>query len=137
MPHAFPGPLTFIISSQLCTTVVALCPDSALTRLQKRLVEAAHILPVGAPGSIDNVINGIALSPTYHEAFDDSLIFLDDEYTMRINPYKERQLRTLRLDGGLADFKAFLGKKIHLPPDVRQWPDKNFIRLANKVRRVG
>src|ERR1700674_5816266 len=38
----------------------------AVTRVQLRLVDAAHILPVGVRGSIDQVRNGIALSPTYH-----------------------------------------------------------------------
>lgn len=35
----------------------------AVTRVQLRLVDAAHILPVGATGSVDHVRNGIALSP--------------------------------------------------------------------------
>jgi putative restriction endonuclease len=48
----------------------------AVTRVQLRLVEAAHILPVGAPGSSDHVNNGIALAPTYHRAFDAGLIYL-------------------------------------------------------------
>lgn len=34
----------------------------AVTRVQLRLVDAAHILPVGADGSADHVRNGIALS---------------------------------------------------------------------------
>lgn len=38
----------------------------AVTRMQLRLVEAAHILPVGAEGSSDDVRNGLCLSPTYH-----------------------------------------------------------------------
>ena len=38
----------------------------AVTRVQLRLVDAAHILPVGAPGSSDHVRNGLALAPTYH-----------------------------------------------------------------------
>jgi len=55
----------------------AFMPRCAVTRIQLRLVEAAHILPVGAPGSIDHVCNGLALSPTFHRAFDDALIYLD------------------------------------------------------------
>jgi len=53
----------------------------AVTRTQLRLVDAAHILPVGAPESVDDVCNGIALSPTYHRAYDNGLIYLDEEYT--------------------------------------------------------
>lgn len=107
----------------------------AVTRAQLRLVDAAHILPVGAPGSVDDVRNGLSLAPTYHRAFDTGLIYLDDEYVMRINPRKERQLVSLRLDGGINTFKSHLGK-IHLPPDRRQYPNRDFIRRANRFRQI-
>jgi putative restriction endonuclease len=99
-------------------------------------VDAAHILPVGAEGSTDDVQNGLALSPTFHRAFDNGLVFLDDEYVMRINPAKELQIVTLRLDGGLPDFKSLLDRRIHLPPDRRQWPEPAIIRKANDYRRI-
>jgi putative restriction endonuclease len=108
----------------------------AVTRMQLRLVDAAYILPVGAEHSTDEVRNGVALSPTYHRAFDNALIFLDKDFVMRINPAKELQLATLRLDDGLPDFKSYLGRKIHLPPDRRQWPDPAMIRKANAYRRI-
>ena len=108
----------------------------AVSRLQLRLVDAAHILPVGVEGSTDDVQNGLALSPTFHRAFDNGLVFLDEEYVMRINPAKEMQLVTLRLDGGLPDFKSLLDKRIHLPPDRRQWPEPGIIRKANDYRRI-
>jgi putative restriction endonuclease len=108
----------------------------AVTRLQLRLVDAAHILPVGAEGSTDEIQNGLALSPTFHRAFDNGLVFLDEEYVMRINPAKELQLATLRMDGGLPDFKSVLDKRIHLPPDRGQWPEPAIIRKANVYRRI-
>lgn len=104
--------------------------------MQLRLIDAAHILPVGAEGRTDEVANGICLSPTYHRAFDRALIYLDTSLNMQINPTKERELITLGLDGGLNDFKAYLGKRIHLPPDRNQWPDTKFIYAANKFRRI-
>lgn len=107
----------------------------AVTRAQLRLVEAAHILPVGAPGSADHVCNGVALSPTFHRALDNALIYLDERFRMRVNSAKESSLVTLNLDGGLAAFKSALGK-IHLPADKQQWPDPQFIRKANEYRRV-
>jgi putative restriction endonuclease len=108
----------------------------AVTRMQLRLVDAAHILPVSAQNSTDDVRNGLALSPTYHRAFDNALIFLDESLVMRINPAKALQLATLRLEGGLPDFKNYLGKRIHLPPDKRQWPEPGMIRKANSYRRI-
>jgi len=103
--------------------------------MQLRLVEAAHILPVAAPGSTDHIKNGLALSPTYHRAFDTGLIFVDTEYVMRINPTKSAQLKKLNLTAGFPDFKASLGK-IHLPADRSQWPHLSFIRKANKLRGI-
>ena len=107
----------------------------AVTRMQLRLVEAAHILPVLDPSSIDDVRNGIALSPTYHRAYDFGLIYVDDNYIMRVNHRKEIQLTRLNLTGGIEEFKASLGK-IHLPPDRRQWPHTTFIRKANRYRGI-
>lgn len=103
--------------------------------MQLRLVEAAHILPVAASGSTDQVRNGLALSPTYHRAFDNGLIFVDTEHVMRINPAKSAQLEELNLTAGLPDFKARLGK-IHLPADRAQWPHSSFIRKANRLRGI-
>jgi len=34
------------------------------------------------------------LSPTFHRAFDNGLVFLDEDHVMRINPAKELQLFT-------------------------------------------
>lgn len=108
----------------------------AVTRMQLRLIDAAHILPVGSEGSSDEVNNGLCLSPTYHRAFDRSLIYLDEKLVMQINETREKELIRLGLAGGLSDFKVYLGQKIHLPADRRQWPDVEFIRAANKFRRI-
>jgi putative restriction endonuclease len=107
----------------------------AVTRVQLRLVEAAHILPVGSPESADHVTNGIALSPTYHRAFDAGLIFLDDRYEMRLNENRITEFTGLGLAGGLQGFRSVLGR-IFLPPDRTQWPHRDFIRRANRYRRV-
>jgi hypothetical protein len=83
----------------------------------------------------DHFENGIAPSPTYHRAFDNGLIFLDDELRMRINPSKETHLATLGLTGGLPSFRSALGR-IHLPPDRRQWPSTAFVGRANRFRQI-
>jgi len=108
----------------------------AVTRMQLKLIDAAHILPVGARGSNDEVYNCICLSPTYHRAYDRSLIFLDDDLVMRINPAKKQELARLHLDGGIADFEAYLNRRIHLPADNNQWPHLELIREANKFRKI-
>jgi len=107
----------------------------AVTGIQLKLVEAAHILPVGAPGSVDDIRNGIALSPTYHRAFDRGLIFLDKQFQMRVNEKKIAELKSLGLDGGISTFTARLGK-IYLPKDRSKWPDPEFIVKANRYRNI-
>jgi putative restriction endonuclease len=108
----------------------------AVSKIQLRLVDAAHVLPVGAPGSTDDVRNGIALAPTFHRALDAGLIYLDASYNMRINARKKVSLATLHLDGGIQNFEAVLGR-ILLPPDRRQWPDVSLINKANQYRLIG
>jgi len=107
----------------------------AVTQAQLRLIDAAHVLPVGAPGSSDDIRNGIALSPTYHRAYDNGLIYFDNSYVMQINPEKERELAALNLAAGLATFRASLGRLV-LPPNRNQWPDQNLIQRANHFRRI-
>lgn len=107
----------------------------AVTRMQLKLVEAAHILPVATDGSPDHITNGLALSSTYHRAFDMGLIYLNEEYEMRMNVPRRTRLIEEGLDTGLNSFEETLGK-IHLPPDRAQWPDPALIRAANTLRNV-
>ncbi len=106
----------------------------AVTGLQLRLIEAAHILPVGANGSTDDVSNGICLSPTYHRAYDRGLIYLTEDRRMLINEHKKQDLIRLGLGGGLPEFEAHLNREIFLPPDRLQWPGIDFVRKANVFR---
>ena len=106
----------------------------AVTRVQLRLVEAAHILPIHAPGTVDQVRNGVALSPTYHRAFDSGLIYLDTDFVMRLNADKAAELRQIGRVGGLRAFKVPLDKPIHLPAHRRLRPAVSMIRRANRFR---
>ncbi len=108
----------------------------AVTRAQLKLVEAAHILPVGADRSTDSVRNGIALSPTYHRAFDHGLIYLTSELRMQLNRARLEHLTSLQLVGGLESFAAHLNRVIHLPVDPNQRPSPQFVDLANKFRNI-
>jgi putative restriction endonuclease len=108
----------------------------AVTRWQMGLVEAAHILPVEAGAdSIDHVTNGIALSPTFHLAFDRSLIYLTVDYEMRLNPRFVERVQQDGLAAGLEALQASLGR-IHLPHDTQQRPSPTFILKANTFRKI-
>lgn len=51
----------------------------AMCGLGLDLIESAHILPVAAPGSVDEVRNGLALCANHHRAFDRHRIWVDPE----------------------------------------------------------
>lgn len=108
----------------------------AVTRTQLRLVDAAHILPVPSGDSSDHVTNGMALSPTFHRAYDNCLIYLDENFVMKLNEKKAEELKADNLDGGLTQFRSFLDKKIHLPLDTNQRPRAEYIIKANEYRRI-
>lgn len=109
----------------------------AVTRQKLKLVDAAHILPVKAgERSIDHVRNGIALSPTYHRAFDRGLIYLDRDMVMHLNVAEVNELSQMDLADGINEFAAHLGK-IHLPYNLELRPDPYFILLANRFRGLG
>lgn len=108
----------------------------AVTGIQLRLVEAAHILPVGAASSTDQTTNGLCLSPTFHRAYDRALIYLDESYVMRINPHQEEELVREGFAGGIEHFRAQLGQTIHLPSNRNEWPSLEMIRKANRFRQI-
>ena len=116
--------------------IVAYDHKCCVTGLQLRLIDAAHILPVGAENSTDHVTNGLCLSPTYHRAYDRGLIFLTEDRRMLINESKRDDLVRLGLGGGLVQFESCLGREIFLPPDRGQWPNLGYIREANDFRAL-
>jgi len=80
--------------------------------------------------------NGIALSPIYHRAFDQGLIYLTPGLRMEINPHRVGHLTSLQLLGGFDTFTPQLNRVIHLPADPNQRPSQQFIDLANKFRNI-
>lgn len=116
--------------------IIAYSQKCCVTGLQLRLIDAAHILPVGAPGSSDDVQNGLCLSPTYHRAYDFGLIYLNEDRKMVLNDQKRGEFVRLGLGGGLQQFISPLGKGIFLPQNRRHWPGKEFIQAANRFRSI-
>lgn len=108
----------------------------AITRAQLKLVDAAHIVPVPAERSSEHVTNGIALSPTMHRAFDNGLIYLEQDYIMKLNEERVNELNNENLNAGLNQMRNMLQGRIHLPADRNQWPNPQFIIEANRYRRI-
>ena len=65
---------------------------------------------LGQTEAHDQVQNGIALSPTYHRAFDAGLIYLNQNFEMRINEGQVHLLRNMDLAGGVDAFRQPLGR---------------------------
>lgn len=108
----------------------------AVTRVQLKLIDAAHIHPVGAEGSTDSVRNGLCLSPTYHRAFDQGLIYLTPDLRMKLNPSKLGKLKALNLAGGFDYFRQYLEQEIFLPANPQQRPAVEYVRRANAFRGI-
>jgi hypothetical protein len=67
--------------------VAAYDEKCAMCGINLGLVSGAHILPVSAPNSVDQVWNGVALCENHHRAFDRHLIWVEpSRRKLRIHP---------------------------------------------------
>lgn len=106
----------------------------AFCRVQLGLLDAAHIIPVAAPGSTDEIVNGVALCKLHHLAYDTNLVAFDHAYRIKVSEARVRQLTHVDLGGGLKDFKVALGEKLALPDNARHHPNREYIRTALRFR---
>jgi putative restriction endonuclease len=107
----------------------------AMCGVQLELIDAAHIIPVAAPTSTDETINGIALCKLHHAAFDRNLISFNENYKIEVSSAEENRLSAVNLVGGLKEFKKNLKSAIILPADKRDYPKSNYIKEARSVRK--
>lgn len=106
----------------------------AFCGLQLDLVQAAHILPVSHDRSTDETHNGVAAYFLHHAAYDGGLIAFDESYKVLVKEEKMRHFVERHRDGGMSKFRSGLRQLILLPPDVRDRPHVELIRLASRVR---
>ena len=78
------------------------------------MVDACHIIPF-AQSHDDTISNGIALSPTFHRAFDHGLIAITNDYTIAVN----KRITDHSLSNGLMEYH---GKPIILPTERAFYP---------------
>ncbi|MCL4486922.1 MAG: HNH endonuclease [Chloroflexi bacterium] len=106
----------------------------AVCGVQLRLVDAAHIIPVSNEKSTDETQNGLALCALHHRAYDQALIWVQEDYTVALNELQLKDLARTRQDQGLGEFSQNLRTLILLPPAVADRPHVEYIRIANKLR---
>lgn len=115
----------------------------AITGLQLELPVAAHILPVASGVKNDKISNGISLSPTFHAAMDDGLIYLaydiDDRLHLKRNGIRSGYLRHRKWDGRADMVLAYAESEIspkNMPDDRNEWPDKKMVDEGNRWRGI-
>lgn len=92
----------------------AICGLQVKDQKNRPLVDACHIIPF-AESYNDSVRNGIALSPTFHRAFDKGLLSLSDNYRVILHP----QLKDASVDFSLRQYE---NQEIYLPNDSQFHP---------------
>ena len=78
------------------------------------LVDACHIMPFAETYN-DSIRNGLALSPTFHRAFDRGLIAISDSYKILVHP----KIKDYHPDAGIRQYE---NREIYLPADERFYP---------------
>lgn len=78
------------------------------------LVDACHIMPFAQTYN-DSIRNGLALSPTFHRAFDRGLIAVSNNYKVLVHP----KLKDFNPDSGIRQYE---NQEIILPEEVKFYP---------------
>jgi len=102
----------------------------AICRLKEiRLLDAAHIVGDLEERGEPTISNGISLCSIHHRAFDQDLVGIDADYTVRVS----RRLLDDEDGPMLALLKAFHAQALVLPRTAAQRPDRE--RLATRFDR--
>ncbi len=106
----------------------------SICEIQLDLVEAAHILPVGAPGSIDATSNGLSLCILHHRAYDDVLIGISEDYRVLRNDLRLRELERFNLTNKQREFFEGLRPVLLLPRRASDRPRPDYLRSSMQFR---
>ncbi len=106
----------------------------AMCGVQLRLIEGAHILPVGEKGSTDRTSNGVALCALHHKAYDQSLVTFDKDFKTHVNEPMVVALKTENKAAGLSRFRSALRPILISPPAKSDRPNPKYVAQANKLR---
>ena len=84
------------------------------------LVDACHIIPFAETYN-DSIKNGLALSPTFHRAFDRGLIAVSDNYEVLIHP----KLKDFNPNSGIGQYE---NQPLSLPANEKFYPSLYSLR---------
>jgi len=106
----------------------------AFCQVQLALLDAAHIIPVSAPNSTDEIVNGLALCKLHHFAYDSNLVSFDEAYRIQLSKRRLDELVAKGLDGGLSAFKSNIGTSLILPRNKAHHPKASYIEKSRLLR---
>jgi putative restriction endonuclease len=106
----------------------------SVCQIQLGLVEAAHIIPVGAPGSNDLTCNGLALCPLHHDAYDDALVGVRGDYHIVANDSRLHDLNRANLADGEQLLRSLVCNTISLPRRQNDRPNPDYLREGMRLR---
>lgn len=98
------------------------------------LTDAAHIVPITHESSVDRTYNGLALCALHHRAYDQSLVTVWEDYTVRVSEAEKARLEAIARGTGIEAFRQGLYPAILLPPVVSDRPHAEFVKLGNTIR---
>ena len=104
--------------------------------IQLELIEAAHIVPHSHEAGSDDVTNGISLCALHHKAYDNALIYFDENYKILINDGKMKYLKKMKRDSGYKEFIGMSDDELILPENHAFRPDAENIKIANSIRGI-
>ena len=104
--------------------------------IQLELIEAAHIIPHSDERGTDEVNNGICLCRLHHGAYDNSLIFIDENLNIKINEHKINYLIKIGKDSGLHHLNKISFQKLNLPQNPIHQPNLDNIKIGNQLRGI-
>lgn len=108
----------------------------AMCGIQLGLIEAAHIVPHANDEGTDDVGNGVSLCVLHHKAYDNGLIYFDQNLKIKYNNDKLNYLTKYRLDAGLGKFQNLTFDELQQPRNPAFRIIRENIILANKIRGI-
>jgi putative restriction endonuclease len=92
---------------------------------ERPLLDAAHIVPDRLPEGVPTVRNGLAMCPTHHRAYDQSIVLIGEDFRVKVRRDKLEHLGTDATNRVLVDYHD---KLIWLPKDEARRPAPEFLR---------